>query len=284
MFDCGISSVDLHEGQFVVTKTTKLREGVVTVQLLEYEMKEGLIMPSELSRKRIKNASQATKIGKTEVCQIIKIEGGNIDLSLKQVDEKEKTEAMTQFKQNKLAYGIAEKAAKKLSLKTRAVYSKLKGRIEQYGELYNFLAAVKENTEIIDTGCDYERVLVEVITNEFKPEKVKIRADVDVNCYKSNGLAKIKEALAAGEAAEAEVEICLLNTPTFSITTTSNSKEEGFEKVRNVMDVIRSKIEESKGTFSIMSEPKIYGEKTKHNKLKFKETVSDDSNSSDSDE
>ena len=268
MFETRINSTELFEGQFVVVKTIKIDDGIVTAELIEYNGLTGLIMPNELSRKRIKTAIQATKVGKTEVCQILKIDGNNIDLSLKQVDEEEKAGAMDKFKQNKLAYTIAEKIAKKNKIKPSDVYKYFNDKIEQSGSLINYFAMVKENLSMLDLTNDIENALNTIIKQEFKASTFKMRADIDVNCYKYDGLQIIKDALVKGQEIDEGVEICLLNTPTFSITKTCTDKKEGSDILNKVIETIQEAITMNGGTFHLMSAPRVFGEKTKHNLLK----------------
>lgn len=57
------------------------------VQLLEYNNKEGMIMASECSKKRIKSIAWLLKVGKEEALLVTKVDEneGFIDLSWKRV-------------------------------------------------------------------------------------------------------------------------------------------------------------------------------------------------------
>lgn len=280
MFQCRINADELTEGQHVVTKTLKIEDGIVTVELMEYHGTVGLIMPNELSRKRIKNASQATKLGKVEVCQVLKIENANIDLSLKQVDPEEKGKTLEQYKKNRLAYSIAEKIAKASKTKAKVVYDALSAKIEKFGSLYDTLAYLKENREEIDEKSPIEVDTLSVIEKEFKPSSFKVRADIDVNCYRNNGCEIIRNALGEGAKMVEGIEINLFNTPTFSVTMNCINKEDGFNTLNKVLDVIKASIEKQGGDFHLINAPKVYGEKSKHNALVLKEKEEESSSSS----
>lgn len=283
MFSTQINSTKLHEGQHVMVKVIKIEDNIVTVGFLEYPGIQGLIMPNELSRKRIKNAIHATKPNKTEVCQILKIEKNNYDLSLKQVDEAEKANTLNSFKQNKLASRISEKVAKITNKKATDIYAHFSKEIEQYGTFYTFLGKVKDDLNLLERNSEINETLFNVIKQEFKASSFKIRADIDVNCYKYDGVEIIKRALDKGQEMDKNVEICLLNTPTFSITKTATDKEEGFATVQRVIDAIKENIVQNGGAFHLMAEPKIFGEKNKHNMLKVSLEEMVESTSSDSD-
>lgn len=57
------------------------------VHLLEYDNKEGMIMASECSKKRIKSIARLLKVGKEEALLVTKVDEneGFIDLSRKRV-------------------------------------------------------------------------------------------------------------------------------------------------------------------------------------------------------
>ncbi|OQS55540.1 EIF2S1 [Ecytonucleospora hepatopenaei] len=268
MFTTQINAQSLQEGQYVVVKVIKMEDNIVTVEALEYPGIKGLIMPNELSRKRIKNAIQATKVGKTEVCQVLKIENSNYDFSLKQVDEQSKTNVLNEFKQNKLAYRIAEKVSKATNVTIEDIYSHFSKEIEAHRSFFNFLSAIRDNLALLNNSNIVEDNLYNVIKHQFKASSFKIRADIDINCYKYNGLEIIKNALQKGQDLDSSVEICLLNTPTFSITKTCSDKDQGFEAVKKIIECIKKSIEEKGGVFHLMAEPRLYGEKNKHNLLK----------------
>lgn len=270
MFDCTITAEKLVEGQFVVVKIIKIEDNIITVKLLEYTNVEGLIMPNEISRRRIRNITQVTKLGRIEICQILKIENEHVDLSLKQVDEEDKSSTLEKYKKNKLAYSIAEKIAKKLNKTTCDIYQIYNKEIQKYGSLYNFFGAIKENMHYINKNNIIEQVTEDIIYQEFKASIFKIRADIDIICPKNNGIEIIKKSLDKGFEFDTNIEICLLNTPTFSISKICNNKETGFQCINSVLDIIKNEIENNGGEFHLMVAPKIYGEKNKHNMLQYK--------------
>ena len=120
--------------------------------------------------------------------------------------------------------------------------------------------------KLVGIGFEVE----DIIYQEFKASVFKIRADIDITCPKSNGIEIIKKSLDKGIEFDKNIEICLLNTPTFSISKTCNNKEIGFQCINNVLTIIKNEIENSGGEFHLMVAPKIYGEKNKHNMLQYK--------------
>lgn len=148
-----------------------------------------MILSGELSRKRIKNATQATKIGKTEICQVLKIEGKYIDLSLKQVDTEDKASALEKYKKNKIAYQILEKASKVLKLSIIDLYdTKIKQHLKEYKSMYNLFAEIKENPALFDENDVVYSPIKEIIKTQYEAQSFKVRADFDLMCDKYNGV------------------------------------------------------------------------------------------------
>ena len=75
------------EGDLVITQATKLHENGAYVVLLEYQNMEGLILSTEVTKKRVKSVNKFIKIGKTETMMVIRVdkEKRYIDLSKKKV-------------------------------------------------------------------------------------------------------------------------------------------------------------------------------------------------------
>ena len=87
-----------------------------TVELLEYNNIRGMILKSEVSRKRIKNLKQAMKEGKEEVLQVMRVdtEQGYIDLSKKDIKAEENKDFQENFSKSKQAHNIMKSIAIKL--------------------------------------------------------------------------------------------------------------------------------------------------------------------------
>lgn len=78
------------------------------VYLLEYNNIEGLIMSTEISRKRTKNVKRLLRLGKREVALVLRVdqEKGFIDLSRRKVKKEDALECEKRFKQAKIVHNI----------------------------------------------------------------------------------------------------------------------------------------------------------------------------------
>src|SRR3989338_3588906 len=71
----------------VMVRVKSITEIGAYVSLLEYDNSEGLILSSELSRKRIRSISQLIRVGRTEAVVVLRVdsEKGYVDLSKSKV-------------------------------------------------------------------------------------------------------------------------------------------------------------------------------------------------------
>ena len=115
------------------TQITKVHENGAYVTLLEYQDIEGLILSTEVTRKRVKTVNKFLKMGKQETMMVIRVdkEKRYIDLSKKKVQPEEAAEAEKFFKKAKMVHNIMRQVAVKLNCTLLSLY-------EQFGwDLYD---------------------------------------------------------------------------------------------------------------------------------------------------
>lgn len=288
MFECRIRSNKFpEEGEVVIGKILSVSSDVVSMQLLEYGKLEGLILTSELSKRRFKTISQLTKVGSIEICQVLKVEEakGFVDLSLKRVSDQERHECKDSFSRNKLAYQIMVKAAKLAECTVTELYENWGyAKANELGSLFAYFSSAKDDLSILDSeprGEFFKRV----IEDQFKASSFKVRADVDVTCA-IGGIIAIKDAFNKVLELDNGLEIALLRSPTFSIVKVSEDRQEAFHSINMAVGLLKEEIESRGGTFSIVSTARVYGEKSRHTVLDgAKQNIENDLDTSeDSDE
>lgn len=288
MFECRIRSSKFpEEGEVVIGRISSISNAVVSMQLLEYGDLAGLILTSELSKRRFKTIAQLTRVGSIEVCQVLKVEEarGFVDLSLKRVSDQERQECKDRFARNKLAYQIMAKVAKIAGCAVTDLYESWGyAKADELGSLFSFFSRAKEDLSILDDEPRGE-FIKKVIEDQFKASSFKVRSDVDVACAKG-GVASIKNAFNKALEFDNSLEIALLKSPTFSIVKASDDREDAFYSVNTASKLVKEEIEAQGGTFSIVSPAKVYGEKSRHTVLDStrQNIEDDDSDSRDSDD
>ena len=88
------------------------------VSLLEYNNIEGMILFSELSRRRIRSVSSLIKVGRTEPVMVLRVdkEKGYIDLSKRRVSEEDIETCEERYNKSKLVHSIMRHVAETLDI------------------------------------------------------------------------------------------------------------------------------------------------------------------------
>jgi translation initiation factor 2 alpha subunit (eIF-2alpha) len=104
------------------------------VALLEYNNIEGMILLSELSRRRIRSISSLIKVGRQEPVMVLRVdkEKGYIDLSKRRVSEEDVAACEERYNKSKLVHSIMRHVAETMEADVEV---NLQGTI--YAGLYN---------------------------------------------------------------------------------------------------------------------------------------------------
>ena len=102
----------------VMCKVTEIFDDGAYVELLEYCNIKGMILKSEITRKRKRTVKQITREGKEEVLKAIRIDTaqGYIDLSKKDVKTDEINTFQEHFSKSKQVHNIMKSIAIKLNI------------------------------------------------------------------------------------------------------------------------------------------------------------------------
>jgi len=92
----------------VMVQVKSIAEMGAYVSLLEYAGVEGMILLSELSRRRIRSVNKLIKVGRTEPVMVLRVdrEKGYIDLSKRRVSPEDVAAAEEKFGKSKLVHSI----------------------------------------------------------------------------------------------------------------------------------------------------------------------------------
>lgn len=261
------------EGEIVIGRVESIDNEGLTLGLLEYGDTKGLVLLGELSKKRVKNIHQVTRVGNIEVCHVLRVDEnkGYIDLSMSKVTESEKMTCRETYSRNKLAYHIMAKAAKRLNRSVCELYEELGyPKEDEFGSLYYFFARVKDNGDILqddETGV----VIKQLIREQFQASTYKVRADIDVVCPGRGGVDSIKKVFNDALGLDPKLEFSLIKTPTYSVIRVSSNKDKAHQVVREACNVLISNMEKEGGVATVISQPKLYGEKSRYNLLNVEE-------------
>jgi len=231
------------------------------VSLLEYNNIEGMILLSELSRRRIRSIHKLIRVGRNEVVMVLRVdqEKGYIDLSKRRVSPEDVAACEDKFNKAKAVHGVLRHLADRKGLYLEELYQKIGWPLfKKYGHAYDaFKLVLADETDPfaeLDVPGSLKDELKAYIRRRLAPQPIKIRADIEVSCFSYEGIDAIREALFAGMKVGGEktpIKIKLIAPPIYVLSTTTLEKESGIELLNKAIDTIKENIISKGGKLEI---------------------------------
>ncbi|RWW21647.1 hypothetical protein BHE74_00007585 [Ensete ventricosum] len=203
------------------------------VSLLEYNNIEGMILFSELSRRRIRSISSLIKVGRQEPVMVLRVDRdkGYIDLSKRRVSEEDIQACEERYNKSKLVHSIMRHVAETLDIDLEELYVHIGWPLyRKYGHAFevSFPGTHHSVTKVVPAVTpEVKDALVKNIRRRMTPQPLKIRADIEMKCFQFDGVLHIKEAMRKAEAAgndDCPVKIKLVAPPLYVLTTQTLDK------------------------------------------------------------
>ncbi len=216
-------------GDLVVATVTRVEDYGAYVKLDEFSGIEGLVHISEISTTWVRNIREHARQGQKLVLKVLRVSSqrNQIDLSLRRVTGREKSEKMLEWKKERKAEAILKSAADKLS------------PLEE---------ALDEGPEVLVKGgltSEWAQAIAEVTKTKIRLERSKVRGTVSITCHKPGGVEIIKQALTSAKKIRkprgSEVKIYSIGSPRYRIEVQAPS----FEAAEKTLSLA---VEEALGT------------------------------------
>lgn len=251
----------------VVVNVKEIADMGAYVKLLEYDDVEGMILLSELSRRRIRSIQKLIKVGRNEVAVVMRVDKdkGYIDLSKRRVSPEEATKAEERFNKSKAVHSILRHVAEKHKVPLETLYETIGWPLSRkYGHAYEgFKVAITNSDSVFeDIKAPSEDILEDLkaqIARKLTPNPIKVRADVEVTYFGYEGVDAVKNALRAGENLSTDmnpVKVKLVAAPLFVLTCVSLDKNGAVEALKKSIEEMKQSIESVGGTLNVKMEPK----------------------------
>ncbi|KAL0382156.1 UNVERIFIED_CONTAM: Eukaryotic translation initiation factor 2 subunit alpha [Sesamum calycinum] len=260
------------------------------VSLLEYNNIEGMILFSELSRRRIRSISSLIRVGRIEPVMVLRVdkEKGYIDLSKRRVSEEDIQACEERFNKSKLVHSIMRHVAETMNIDLEDLYIHVGWPLyRKYGHAFEaFKLIVNDPDSVLDSltrevkeiGPDGQEVtkvvpalseevkdaLVKNIRRRMTPQPLKIRADIEMKCFQFDGVLHIKDAMRKAEAAgnkDCPVKIKLVAPPAYVLNTQTLDKEQGIAILNQAIEACTEEIERHKGKLTVKEAPRAVSER-----------------------
>lgn len=276
--------------QAVMIQVKSMAESGAYVSLLEYNNIEGMILFSELSRRRIRSISSLIRVGRIEPVMVLRVneEKGYIDLSKRRVAEEDIQACEERYNKSKLVHSIMRHVAETMELDLEDLYIHVGWPLyKKYGHAFEAFKLIVNDPdsilnsltrEVKEVGPDgneitkvvpaiseeVKNVLVQNIRRRMTPQPLKIRADIEMKCFQFDGVLHIKEAMRKAEAAgnkDCPVKIKLVAPPAYVLNTQTLDKEQGLSVLHKAIAACQEEIQRHKGNLTVKEEPRVVSEK-----------------------
>merc|ERR1719149_189628 len=244
------------------------------VALMEYDNIEGMILLSELSRRRIRSINKLIRVGKQEVCMVLRVdkEKGYIDLSKRRVSAEDVLACDERFQRSKAVHSIVRHVSEATRTDMESLYSQTAWPLyAKYGHAYEaFRLAISDPDSIFNEatmpGLDprLRAMMLEDIAKRLTPTAIRMRADIEVTCFQYEGVNAIKRALLKGVALGSEevpIKIKLVAPPLYVMLCSSLDKAVGVKLLQDAIEVMQAEIRAAKGELQVKMAPKAVDER-----------------------
>jgi len=241
----------------VVVNVKSIAEMGAYVSLLEYNNIEGMIMLSELSRRRIRSISKLIRVGRQEVVVVLRVdkENGYIDLSKRRVSPEEVGKCEEKYNKSKAVHSIMRHVAETTQHPLEELYIKFGWPLyNKFGHAYDAFKLAVSDPGVVFQGIEFDpeikACVIKNIQRKLTPQPVKIRADLEVTCFHYDGIDAIKIAIRAGESCgstESPISVKLVAPPLYVMVGTFVDKDLGISQLHKAIDKIKENLVTKKG-------------------------------------
>lgn len=236
------------EGEFVVVEVDELHEHSAGVRIEGYE-KHGLVHISEVSRSWVRDIRKKLSEGEKTVAQVLGVEDGSINLSLKRVNDKQKRETMQRWNKELKADKFLQRVADATGTDADDLYEAVAFPFQKtFGSTFEgFERAAIDDIDFDDLGISAE--LADAVTDVAKEnislKNVEMEGEMEIRVPGSNGVATLREALTVGETAD----VSYISAPKYAIKVWGRNADDAKQKMDTARKQIQTAIEDAGGSF-----------------------------------
>lgn len=244
------------DGELVVGTVTDAKGYGAFVKLEEYPGKVGFIHIAELATGWVKYVRDHVRENQKVVCKVTGVDKskGHVDLSLKRVNEHQRREKISEWKNEQKAEKLFEMLAKELGKDLRQFYEEVGFQLqEKYGSLYAaFEQAAMDPEQLAQDGFsgDWTKRFIEIGAANVSIPFVTIKGELEVTSNSANGFEDVRAALEAAEKSEfedVEVTVQYLGAPRYLLRVKAPDYKIAEEQMRKAVERVTNAIEKKGG-------------------------------------
>mmetsp|Transcript_12705 Transcript_12705/g.31953 ORF Transcript_12705/g.31953 Transcript_12705/m.31953 type:complete len:267 (-) Transcript_12705:1336-2136(-) len=247
-------------GNVTVTLIKEIKEMGAYSFLSEYGNALGMLMMSELSRRRIRSLNKFIKIGKIEVVVVVRVDfsKGYIDLSKRRIAEGETFCMEKKWNYSRIVNTITYQVSKSFFIETED------SRIRWTWPFFRFfghaIIAFKkflENSEILTKSFDIfwkeNLKIYDIVKKKLPKTSKKISSNFEISCFSAGGISIVKNVIkiAIMENNLEKINVRLISGPLYNLTIKNRAKKKAMKIFIKFFSLISEKIKKKKGRLHI---------------------------------
>ncbi|KGO74448.1 Nucleic acid-binding, OB-fold [Penicillium italicum] len=245
---------------FVMVNVKQIAEMGAYVKLLEYDNIDGMILLSELSRRRIRSIQKLIRIGRNEVVIVLRY----IDLSKRRVSPEDVIKCEERYNKSKAVHSIMRHVAEATQTPLETLYENIGWPLNQkYGHAHDAFKISITNPNVWDEitfpSDAVKSELQQYIGSKLTPHPTKVRADIEVTCFGYDGIDAVKDALRTAEAdntPENQIKVRLVAPPLYVLASQCLDKTLGVKLLEEAIVKIEERIKAHGGSCTVKMAPK----------------------------
>ena len=237
--------------ELVLVTVRKLTQFAAWCKLEEYPEAEGMIHISEVAGKWVYDIRDYVKVGKQYVTKVMKVDKEKkfVTLSLKRVSVRDRKEKLNIYRKEQRAEKILEQAAKELGKTLDQAYEEVGHLLqEKFGELFVALEEIKKSPEVLkELGIEkkWADALQKIVEKTLKEKEIKLRVNLILKNYSSDGIVKIKNVL--NQLEKTGVTVKYISAPNYRVELITKDPKNDEKKLRKNLDAVIKQMEKSNG-------------------------------------
>lgn len=249
-------------GEFVVTTVKEVKGFGAFVVLEEYPGKEGFIHIAELATGWVKYVRDHVRENQKVVCKVLSVDRskGHIDLSLKRVNERQRRDTISAWKNEQKAEKLLEMLAKKAGKTVDAAYKEFAYALaEAYGTLYAAFetAAMDEDDFKKEQKGTWVAHFLELARDNVAIPFVEIGGTLKVSTAEPDGIEHIKKALLAAQETEFEdvqITVRYLGAPRYRLKARAPDYKIAEDEIRKAAERVTTLMAQHGGVVEFLRE------------------------------
>ncbi|MGB6681314.1 MAG: translation initiation factor IF-2 subunit alpha [Candidatus Bathyarchaeia archaeon] len=220
-------------GDIVIATVTRISTYGAYVKLDEYNDKEALVHISEMATTWVRNIRNHAREGQKLVLKVLRVntQKGQIDLSLRRVTGRDKTDKLLDWKKSKRADSIFGLAAEKIGSDSKKV-DEIKDKIfAKYPNTFTALEVSVEKGEKtfkdLDIESEWASTLTEIARQKIKIDTAIVKGTIEVSSTNPAGVDDVRKALINAKKVEepsgTQINVYSIGAPKYRVEITAKN-------------------------------------------------------------